>query len=182
VVKEALGGSQKRLNCFKEFAMGDFATELPPEHFDGVEPGTIGRQVEQNQPSSRCTPHCFNLVIFMGIGIIPSHIDSSRWMLIDQGLKEFGNLSAAFATTKQDQTFAGMVVDGAYPIVFRGLSRCADHDLLAHWTPHRPQGRQPAHIELVGVVEHIPFVQAITGFFDRLFLTSYSGSGLLILC
>jgi len=103
-------------------------------------------------------------------------------MSIKQGLQQFGHLAAAFVAPGDHYCLTRIPIDCAEPIVARGLHRRCNHHLLAFGTPHGTQGRQPADIELVGVVEDFAGPYAGAGVFDRLFLSAYSGSGLVILC
>ncbi len=58
--------------------------EVSPEHLDGIEPGTVGRQVKQHQPTRRSTQNRLDLIIFVGIGVVPGYIDSSCRVLLQQ--------------------------------------------------------------------------------------------------
>jgi hypothetical protein len=40
----------------------------------------------------------------------------------------------------------------------------------------------PADVELISIVEGLARLQVIAGVFNRLFLSAYSGSGLVIVC
>lgn len=181
-VKEILSCAEQCLHRFEKFTMSDFASEVAPEHLDWVEPGTVGGQIQQHQASSGPAHDGFDLIVFMRIGVIPGHIEGARRMLVDQRLQQFGDFSAALAPPKQDDRLAGMVIDSAQAITPIRLPGCRDHHLLAFRAPESTQGGQPTDIELVRVVEHIAWFQVIARFFDRLFFTWYSGSGLLILC
>jgi hypothetical protein len=78
--------------------------------------------------------------------------------------------------------FSRVIVHGAKALVLGRLSGGRDHHLLSLGTPHRPQRGKPTEVELIGVIKHIPCTQSVTGVFNRLFLTAYSGSGLLMVC
>src|SRR5215210_7494040 len=75
-----------------------------------------------------------------------------------------------------------MVVDRADAVSPGGLGGRRDHHLPALRAPYGLQSRHPAQAELVRVVETIARFEPVAGFFDRLFLRAYSGSGLLIVC
>ena len=97
-------------------------------------------------------------------------------------LEEFGNVLAAFVPLHQHHGLARMIIHRPQPIAFRGGAGRWNHDLLSLGTPHLAQRRVPTHIEFVGIVKDFIAFQVVTRFFNRLFLTWYSGSGLLILC
>jgi hypothetical protein len=57
---------EQRFDSLKQFTVGDFPPEVPPEHLNRVKPSALGGQVEQDQ-ASRCTAYDrFDLVVFMG--------------------------------------------------------------------------------------------------------------------
>ncbi len=45
-VEELLGSLQQSFQGFKELTMRHLAPEVPPQHFDGIEPWAVGRQVQ----------------------------------------------------------------------------------------------------------------------------------------
>ena len=162
--------------------MGHLPTKMAPEHLDRVQPRTIGRQVQQYQTSRCGTDHCFHFPILMSCEVVPSHKDHSRRMLVQQRLQQLGHFLASLSFADQDNSLSAMIVDGPQPVMHLGLSWGRDPHLLPFGAPHRSQSGQPAHIELVGIVEHLPWLQSVSGFFDLLFFTWYSGSGLLMVC
>ena len=85
--KESATGLEQSLDRFKEFAMGHFSTEVTPEHFNGIQPRTIGGQIQQDQSACGATHHGFDFVVEMGVGIIPSDVDGARGMLIHERLQ-----------------------------------------------------------------------------------------------
>jgi hypothetical protein len=180
--EEVLGCCYQSLYVLEQLTMGDLTPKVAPQHLNGVEPGTIGRQVQQYQPSCRGPYHCFHFIVCMGAGIVPGHVDRLGGVLIQQGLQQLGYLPPALPASEEHHRLPGMVIDGPDTIVFSGLSWCGDHDLLAFGTPHGPQGGQPTEVEFIGVIKDFFCLQAISGFLNRLFLTRYTGSGLLILC
>ena len=99
-IEESLSGLQQGFEVFKEFTMRDFTPKVPPQHFNRIEPRTIGRQVQQHQTSCRGTHHGFDFIVLMGIGIIPGHLDYARGMLVHQGLQQFRHFTAALMTSK----------------------------------------------------------------------------------
>jgi hypothetical protein len=151
--------------------MGDFTTELAPQHRNRVQPRAIGRQIQQHQPPRRGADDSFDLIIEMGIGVIPGHIDGTSGVFVDYGLQQFGDLPATFAAPEQDDRFARVVIDGTQAIPFCGLTRRGDHDLLPLRAPHRPQCGHPTDVEFVGIVERVSCSQVVAGLFDRLFFT-----------
>src|SRR5512143_444374 len=82
--------------------------------------------------------------------------------------------------SKQHHRLASMIIDRANAVTLRRLPRGRNHDLLAVRTPQRPQGGHPGEVELIGRIADLPRFQRRTGFFNRLFCTGYSGSGLLM--
>src|SRR5713101_79181 len=181
-IEEVLSGQQQSGHRFKELTMRDFAPEMAPEHFDGIEPRAIGRQVQQDQPAS-CTPnHSFNLIIFMGVGIVPGDVDCSGRVLVHQSLQQFGHFTTALSSLEQNDGFTRVIIHGTQPVSTVRLTWGGDHHLFTFGAPQCPQGRQPTDIEFIGIIEYVALFQLVAGVFNRLFLTRYSGSGLLILC
>ena len=163
--------------------MGYLAPEVSPEHLDGIEPGTVGRQVKQHQPTRRSTQNRFDLIVFVGIGVVPGHVDDARRMLLQQRFEQLGDLGATLTPADQDDRLASMVVHRPDAVALFGLGGRRDYHLLALRTPHGLEGGHPAQVELVGVVEVISrFEYAVAGLFDHLFLRAYSESGLLMVC
>src|SRR5687768_15449886 len=95
-VKEITSGRQQGFDRLKEFAMGNFTAKVPPEHFNWVQPGAVCRQVKENQSAGRGSYHRFHLIIFMGRGIVPSDVDGSGRMLVEQPLQQLSDFSTAF--------------------------------------------------------------------------------------
>ena len=118
----------------------------------------------------------------MGIGIILRDINRLPGMLREDCVQQFGNFTTTFVRAKERNGFPRMIVHGTQTIAFRWLSRRGNHDLLSARTPQRAQRWKPAEIKFVGVIKNLANVQMITRFLDRLFFSSYSGSGLVILC
>jgi hypothetical protein len=182
VFKESIRSRDQSVNGLEEFTMGHFATELPPQVLYRIEPGTVGGQVEQDQPTRSPSQDSLDLVVLMGAGVIPGDIDRASRMSVKQSLQQLSHLAASFASSDQHEGFSRMVVDCTKTIAFPGLSGRRDHHLLALPAPHRSERWQPADVELVGVVEHLTWLQSIPRVLNRLFLTLYSGSGLLMVC
>src|SRR5262249_45922227 len=103
-------------------------------------------------------------------------------VFLHQSIQELGDLLAALVPLQEDHCFPSMIVDGANAVVLGGLSRSGNHHLLPFGAPHRPQRGKPTEIEFIGVIEDIPRFPMVSGRFNRLFFTTYSGSGLLIVC
>jgi hypothetical protein len=118
----------------------------------------------------------------MRVRIVPRHVECPARMLVHERLQQFGDLAAPFVPAQEHDRLAGMIVHGADAEVSRRLSRRKDHDLLPFRAPQRAQGRQPTHVELIGVVEDVTGLQLVACLFDRLFFTAYSGSGLVMVC
>src|SRR3954447_23313270 len=110
-VKEILSRYEQCFDGFEQLTMGDFPTKVPPEHFYRVEPGTISRQIEQDQPSGGAADNSFNLIVFMGTGVIPSDINCFQWMLIQDRLEQFCHFTAALVLAEDDQCFACVIID-----------------------------------------------------------------------
>jgi len=162
--------------------MGHFSTEMTPEHFDRVQPRAVCGQVEQNQTPSCGTNDLFHFIILMSCEVVPSHKNRSRRMLVQQSLQQLCHFPASFSSADQHDRLSGMVVDCSQAIMNLGLSWGWDHHLLSLWAPHRSQGRQPTDVEFIRIVEHLTWLQSVSGFFNRLFLTWYCGSGLEMVC
>ena len=154
-VKEVMCSGKKRLHIDEQFAVGDFAPQVPPEHLNRIEPRAVGRQVEQHEPSSRAAYYGFDLIIFMSGCIIPCDIDRTRRMLVQQSLQKFSHFLPPFTLTQQNDGLARVVVDRAKAIMLRRLTGCANHDLLAPRTPHGAQRRKPTQVELVCIVKDV---------------------------
>jgi hypothetical protein len=86
-VEECVRCLEQRVEGNKKLTRGDFTTEVPPQHFNRVEPGAVGRQVQPHQPPCRGADHGLDCIIGLGIRVIPSHIDGASWMLVDEGLQ-----------------------------------------------------------------------------------------------
>lgn len=139
----------------KQLTMGDLPPEVPPEHLNRIEPGTVGGQVQQHEPTRSGSHDVFHLVILMGCGVVPGHIDGPSGMLLYQCLQQLRNLLSPFAELELHHRFAGVVVDGSDPIIPVWLRGRRDLYLLALGTPHRSQRGKPAHIELIGIIKHV---------------------------
>jgi len=48
-LEERANGLDKPDDRFEQMVMGDLATKVLPEEFNGIEPGRIGRQREENE-------------------------------------------------------------------------------------------------------------------------------------
>ena len=96
-----------------------------------------------------------DLIVFMGVGIVPGHIDGSGGMVIDQRLQQVSNFTPPLMPSEEDDRLPGVVIDRANPVVFRRLTGGENAYLLAFGTPERFERRQPRDVELVRVVEGI---------------------------
>lgn len=170
-IEEVLRSGQKELHGLEQLAVGDFATKVAPQQLDGVEPWTVGRQIEQDQTASSRSDHGLDLVVLMRSGVVPGDIDDAGGVLVEQGLQQLGDLRPALTSPEQDRGCAGMIVDGADAVVLLGLAGGGDHDLLTLGAPHGVQRRDPGEVELIGIVEDIPRTHIVSGVFNRLFLT-----------
>ena len=85
--------------------MSDFSPKMTPQHLDGIEPGAVGGQVEQNQTASCGAHNGFYFIILMGKGIIPGDINGclrvvlATWVIrLDlRGKQTEGEVSYGFA-------------------------------------------------------------------------------------
>ena len=118
----------------------------------------------------------------MSAGVVPSHVDRPFRVFLKQSLKQLRNLSATLVALELHNGFPRMIVNRANAVILVGLPRSGNHHLLAFRTPHRMQGGKPTEIKLILIIEHLTGLQVITGLFNRLFFSRYSGSGLLIVC
>jgi hypothetical protein len=142
-LKEGVGRRNERFDGREQLAMGHLAPEVAPEHLDGVQPGAVGWQVEQHQSTSRSTQDRLDLVVLMGVGVVPGHVDSACRMLLQQCFQQLGDLTPAFAATNENNRLPGMVVDRSDAVALFGLSGRLDHYLLAHRAPHSLEGGHP---------------------------------------
>jgi hypothetical protein len=180
-VEERLGRLQPRFNRLEPFTGGDVTPEVSPEQLHRVPPGAIGRQGEQEQPSCSPTDHRFNFRIFRGVRMVPGDIDGFSRMRVQNRLQPFSDLTPPLRLTEKDPRFPRMIIDGPSAIALLRLARGWEHPLLPQPTPQRWSGWQPTDLEFVRLVKHLACFHAISRRFDRLFLTSSSGSGRLML-
>src|SRR5215217_1697526 len=138
--------------------------------------------MQQDQSACRSAQDHLDLVVLMGVGVVPGYIHGARRMLLQQRLQQFGDLTPALTPTDEDHRLAGMVVDRSDAVALFGLGWRLDHHLLALRSPHRLEGGHPAQVELVGVVEDLSRSEVVASLFNRLFLRAYSGSGLVMVC
>jgi hypothetical protein len=157
-VKEILCRDKQGLHGLKEFTMGHFAPKMSPQHFNGIEPGTVGWQVQKDQSSFGGLYHSFHLIVLMRIGIIPGDIDRSGGMLLHESFKEMGHLLATLVLLELHHRFARVIIHGSNAIIGLLLTWRLDHHLLAFGTPHGPQRGQPTQIELIGIVKHLSWL------------------------
>jgi len=141
-------------------------------HLDGVEPGAIGGKVEQDESACRSLHHRIHFLIFMGIGIVPGHVNRFRWMFFHQRGKQLCNLLTPFVRLKLNKRFACVIVDSSNAIVSCLLTGCWDHHLLPFGAPHRSQGRKPTDVELIGIIKDFPCFDLISGLFNQLLFDS----------
>ena len=137
-IKEISGCTEQVVNGFKEFAMGCFSPEVPPEHLDRVKPPATGWQIQKDQAASSATNNRFNLIILVGRGVVPSHLNDLIRVFLKQCLEQFCDFSTSLASSDQYHGFTTMVVDGTNAKVRLGLTWRRDHYLLAFRTPHGP--------------------------------------------
>ena len=149
VVKEPVPCFQERVEGDKQLAMGDLTTELPPPHLDDVEPGAVDRQVEPHQPPCRGADDGLDVLIEMGVGMIPGDIDGAGRMAVDPRTQKLGHLPAPPAAAAQYHGFARLGVDGAQPIPLLRLAWGENRDVLTPRAPHGAQGGQPADMACV---------------------------------
>jgi hypothetical protein len=154
-VKEILGGSEQGLHGLKELTMGHFAPEVPPQHFDRIEPGAVRWQVQQDQASRRSLQQRFHLIVLMRIGIIPGHINRAGGMFLHQRSQQLGHLLTTLVLLELHHRFAGVIIDGSDAILGLLLTWRLDHHLLAFGAPHGSQRGEPTPVELIGIVKHL---------------------------
>lgn len=171
-VEEILRGSEQGLHALKELTMGNFATEMPPEHFNRIEPGAVGGQVQQHQSPLSGLNDRIDIFILMGIGVVPDHINGSGWVLFDQGFQQLRDLLPPFPTLELNHRFARIIANA---IMSGSLARRADHYLLSRPTPQGASGGEQTHIELTGVIEDTSLFEPISGLFDYLLFAGIVG-------
>ena len=123
VLKELSCRPQQGFYRGEKFVVSHLPSEMAPQHLNGVQPRTVGRQVEQDQAPGRPSYDPFDFIILMGVGIVPGDVDGSRRMLVHQRLQQFGNLSSPLVALHQDDRFSRMIIDRADPVMPGGLSR-----------------------------------------------------------
>src|SRR5690606_25288234 len=114
--------------------------------------------------------------------VVPRHVHRPRGVPRQERFEEFGHFAPPLVPTHEHHRLPRVVVHRAEAVVPRRLPRRWDHHLPPLRAPHRPERGAPGDVELVGVVERLPRLQAVALLFNRLFLSSYSGSGLVTLC
>nr|WP_244936461.1 hypothetical protein [Methylobacterium currus] len=171
-VEESLGGFNQSVDAGEQLAVCDLAAELAPEHLDRVQPRAVGREVKQDEAPGRAAQHRLDLIVLVRAGIIPGDVDGLGRVLFQERFEEFSDLASPLMRAGEDHRLAALPINRPEPIAPRRLHRGRDHHLLPLGTPHRPQGRIPADVELVGVVEDRAGPQAVASAFDRLFLTA----------
>gem|GEM_PF-3564461 len=137
-VEEFSSSHQQSLYGFEEFTMSDFPAKMPPQHLDGVKPWAIGGKVEQDESACCRLHHRIHFLIFMGIGIVPGHVDRPGGMFLHQGRKQLSHFLTSLVTLELHDGFASEIIDGSNPVIGVLLPRRCDHDLLPHRAPHRP--------------------------------------------
>jgi hypothetical protein len=151
-------------------------------HLNRVQPGTPGREGQQDQAPC-CPAHDgFDLLILVRGGIVPRHRAGPRWRLVSACLEPFCPFPAALVALHQDPRFARMILPRADPVVPGGLRGSRDQHRLALRTPLRAPGRPPTPVELIGRGADLSRSEPVTGVFTRLFFPRSSGSGLLMGC
>src|SRR5258708_8433230 len=118
----------------------------------------------------------------MRSGVIPGDIDGPRRVFLQECFQERRDLFAALVPLQEHHRFPTGLVHGSTAVVLGRLSGGGNHHRLSLGAPHRPQRGEPTEIELIRVIEDIPRFPVVAGRFTRLFLISYSASGLLFVC
>jgi hypothetical protein len=167
--EEVSRGVEQRVDGLEQFAVGDLPAVMPPQHLAGIQPWAVGREIQQDELAGSPAQHGLDLLILVGAGIVPGHVNGLVRVLGQQGLQEFRDFAPTFTAAGDDHGLAGVPVDHPQTIPARGLGRRRDYDLLADRAPQGAQGRMPADVEFVGIVEDLTRFQAIAGFFNRLF-------------
>jgi hypothetical protein len=149
--------------------MGHLTPELPPQHFNWVEPGAVGGQVQPHQTPRSGAYDRFDCIIVGRTGIVPGEIDGAGRMFVDQALQPFSDFPPTLAASEPHDRFARLVVDRPQSRVLAWLTRRGNHHLLALQAPHGAQGGHPAEIECVGIVKHRVRFPLVASLFNRLF-------------
>jgi len=144
---------QSLLRC-KQLTMGDFATNVSPHPLNGIEPGAVGRQVEQHQASGSPSHHLLHFLILMGIDVVPSDVNGSCRVPLQQRREQLGDLLASFMELEVDDRFSRVRVHRANPILLVRLGGRGDLHLLTFRAPHGAQRGEPAQIELICIRKH----------------------------
>ena len=162
--------------------MSNVTAQMTPQHLNGVEPGTVGGQVQNHQPSISFFEHFIDLWSLVCVDVIPDQVDRSVRVLGHQGSQELSHLNPSFALAHQEDNLTSVIVHRTDAILVPGRAGCEYHDLTPDPAPHGTQGGSPTQIDLIAIVEDLLCLQVISNCFNRRFFSAYSGSGLLILC
>src|SRR5262249_49591237 len=138
--KNACAAWSRGLAGVKARTVGDLAAELPPPHLHGVQPGAVGRQVQHDKPAGRRAHARFDLLIGMGIGVIPSDRAGAGGVAVDPGLQPVGDRASTLPTSAQHHGVARLLGDGTQAIPLVRLPWGRTHDWLPPRAPQRTPG------------------------------------------
>jgi hypothetical protein len=84
----------------------DFPSELPPQHLNGIEPRTVGRQVQQRETAGGSPQHRVNLLVLMRGGVVPYDVhgpESASPAAISADRHRCGVMYAAIPSQPQEE-------------------------------------------------------------------------------
>lgn len=119
--KAIVGSRNQRFEGFEKLALSDFPPEIAPKHFNGMEPRAVGWQISPHQPTGSPTDDSFDFIVWLGIGLIPGHINRLSRRLFQERFPEFRDFLAALALANENYGFTCRVVASSNAIVFLGL-------------------------------------------------------------
>jgi hypothetical protein len=103
--EEGVGRRNERFDGRDQLAVGHLAPEVAPEHLDRIQLRAVGGQVEHHQAASRSAQHRLDLLVLVGVGVVPSYVEGARRMLLQKRFEQFGHLRPALASTGEDYSY-----------------------------------------------------------------------------
>ena len=104
-------GFQQRLDAAEQFAVGDLASEVPPDHFNRVEPRAVGRQAQQDQAPGGTSYNRLDFFVLMGTCIVPGNVDSFVFVALEQSFEQLSDFWPPFLLARDDKRLPGVPVD-----------------------------------------------------------------------
>nr|WP_043748777.1 hypothetical protein [Methylobacterium nodulans] len=102
-VEEILGGLEQRVDALEQLAVRDLTPEVTPEHLNRVQPGTVGREIQQNEAPSRAAQDGFDLLILVRAGVVPGHVHRLAAVARQQRLEQLSYFTPSLVRPGEDQ-------------------------------------------------------------------------------